>query len=623
MSLPRLLKILFLVLIFALSTACSRPEAEATATPLPPTVTAVPPTSPPTPTISPTPTRSLEILPIGSDMALPPKVIGQNPALGEEAALDGVFEVFFNQPMNEAETSAALQVVDENGAPVAGDISWPQPRIMRFKPAQRLQLVAVYRAWVAGPAVPATGTPLLEGLSLDFYTIGNLFVSQISPGRNVEDVAIDSAITVIFNRPVVPLLIAEEQANLPHPLEITPAPAGSGEWISTSVYVFRPDEPLIGRETYTVRVKAGLINEASVTGAKMVVDYESSFTVTAPTFNVLELVDLSYNPRTQYQDLPLDQTFRLLFNQPMDKGSTETAVFLNPLDNNSGQVPLQFAWNEAATSLTITPTQLLQLDTNYVLRVGDEARSAHGGRLRDPFSWQATTVKAPAILFTEPGNGSSAARFDSTFRIQFASPMDVESLRGKVLIMPEPLGDPDGLYSYWDWSLRFYGFEPSTTYTVQILPGMADPYGNRIETEQTITFTTAPYGPTADLNLPYDLALYRYGGSDAIWVTHRNVQQLDVDLYQLSLPEFGGLMQGDIYGVRFVPPDAQRLRQQSVTVDTLLNTLTHKRFSLTNGTESLPPGFYFITLDTPNIQQTAPHLRASPLVMSTANVTLK
>jgi len=372
--------------------------------------------------LSPTPTRGLQLIPTGSDMPLPPQVIGQNPATGAEAALDGMFEIYFDQPMNPAETTGALRIVDEKGNPVAGTTSWPQPRILRFKPTGTFKPDARYQAVLAETAVSSSGTPLLEGLTLDFYTIGNLAVSQISPPPDANDVAIDSAITVIFNRPVVPLLIAEEQSMLPQPLEITPEPAGKGEWVSTSVYVFRPDEALIGRQTYNVRVNADIINAASATGAELAADFESSFTVTAPTFNVMELVDLSYNPGTKYQNLPLEQSFRLYFDQPMDAGSTETAVTLSPVAGTA--VPLEYGWDGDITTLTVTPTQLLELETQYTLRINDGALSAHGGRLRAPFSWQATTVRKPAIVRTDPSDGSTPTYFDSTFRIEFASPMD-------------------------------------------------------------------------------------------------------------------------------------------------------------------------------------------------------
>ena len=72
------------------------------------------------------------------------------------------------------------------------------------------------------------------------------------------------------------------------------------------------------------------------------------------------------------------------------------------------------------------------------------------------------TYKNPAIVSTSANDGVNQSRYDSAFRITFASPMDIESMKGKVQITPPILGDPDGLYNEWNWSSYYYGLEPST-----------------------------------------------------------------------------------------------------------------------------------------------------------------
>ena len=59
---------------------------------------------------------------------------------------------------------------------------------------------------------------------------------------------------MLFNRPVVPLTVVEQQTNSPQPLSFEPAIQGKGEWLNTAVYVFHPDAPLAGGTTYTGRV---------------------------------------------------------------------------------------------------------------------------------------------------------------------------------------------------------------------------------------------------------------------------------------------------------------------------------------------------------------------------------
>ncbi len=600
----RLPLILFCILII-LAVSCREEE-----TPTPsPTSTAVPqPTNTPAPSL------------IGNAGPLHPRVIGQNPTQGQEAPLDGVFEVYFDQPM---QPDTAVLVTDDNGDPIDGEATWPQPRVLRFKPAKTLQPGSRYQVTLDDTVASIDGVPLLEGLTLDFYTIGDLAVSQIAPADGITDVAVDSVITVIFNRPVVPLMVGEDAANLPNPLTIEPAIPGRGEWVNTSVYVYRPTDALIGRQKYTVRVAADKVNAISATGAQMAADVVSTFTVTPPTFDFLELVDSAWNPHNNWKDLPLDQVYRLHFNQPMDQTSVETAVTLQPTDGGN-VIPFEFVWDDSFLTLTLTPTQLMALDTHYTLQLADTAQSAQGGTLARPFTWTATTVKYPAIVRTEPTNGETETYYSSVFRIQFASPMSEKSMAGKVIITPDIIGDPDGLYSPWDWSQNYYGFHPSTVYTVQILPGMKDRYGNEITTGQTITFTTGDLPPSASLNLPYSVALYRSGGSNSLWVTHQNVTRLDMDLYQLSLDEFGRLLHYDLSPHGYVPKADQRLWQRTLEVNTPLNDLAHKRFILSqDDTGPLPTGFYFVALDSPQISHTEPHLQAQVLAMATANVTLK
>ncbi|MCB9420606.1 MAG: Ig-like domain-containing protein [Ardenticatenaceae bacterium] len=617
MSSKRFLILLPLIFVLAVYTSCRKEDD--VPSPTPTADTAVPTA----PTIAPTPTPAgLGLVPMGDDTAVPPQLIGQNPAAGEEAALDGALELYFDQPMDEAATTGALQITAPDGQPVDGEISWPQPRILRFKPTRALKSNSSYQATLSDTAVSASGAPLLEGLTITFNTIGDLAVSQTSPAPDAEEVAIDSAITVIFNRPVVPLMIAEDQANLPNPLVIKPDVSGQGEWINTSVFVFRPDAALIGRQTYTARVAADMVNDASASGAVMSDDYEWSFTVTAPTIRYFSLVDVTDSPHDGYENLRLDQPFQLFFAQAMDENSTETAVTLTP--DNGQSAALDFSWDETRTTLTFTPTQLLELDAAYTLQVADSAQSAQGGRLREGLTWHATTVKNPAIRSTDPANGITQDRYGSAFTIYFASSMALDSLKGQVIISPAISGDTNGMYDRWDWSLHFYGLAPSTTYTVQIQPGMSDPYGNEISEGQTITFTTAPYTPIASFNFPGQMALYRPGGTTAVWVNYRNVNQLDVDLYRISARQFGQLMQGSVVDVDFTPGDNSLVWSQSPSVSAGLNARGYERFDLlAAGGQSLEPGFYFITLDSPQVEHDRRHLQAQPLLIATANLTLK
>ena len=56
-------------------------------------------------------------------------------------------------------------------------------------------------------------------------------------------------------------------------------------------------------------------------------------------------------------------------------------------------------------------------------------------------------------------------------------------MKGRVIISPELAGAPDRYYSDYDRTLHINGLAPATDYVVRILPGMQDPYGNKINDE--------------------------------------------------------------------------------------------------------------------------------------------
>ncbi len=608
-----------LALLFLLVAAGCRRE-EPIPLPTPEATAAIPatPTTRPRPTDTPAP-RLLGDL--AGAPGLYPRLIGRSPAEGGELGIDQPLELYFDQPMDPAATAGALTFVDGDGQVVAGEISWPQPRILRFTPRGKLAPGAAYRIEIGEGARSAEGINLLEGLTLDIQTIGNLEITQVAPAPLAVDILSDSAITVIFNRPVVPLVINQDKKNLPNPLEINPPVEGNGDWVNTSVFVFRPTVPLIGRQTYTARVRADVVNAASTSGAQLLDDYTWEFTVIAPSINYLSLPDLTDYPESGFRHLPLNQTFRVYFNQPMDKPTTEAAI---SLASDRGAAGLQFSWNPLQTAVTFTPTRLLEAGSVYVLTVGDSARSTFGGQLREGLTWQATTVLPPQIVRSLPANDTTQTEFSSSFRLDFASPMRLSTLKGKVIFDPPTKGDPDGIYDPWSWQMTFWGLQPSTDYTVTILPGMGDPYGNTISEETVIRFRTAPFSPSAALQMHNTFALYRQGGSTAAWVAYRNAERLDFSLYRLSFRQFASIVtNGSAHTYR--PAAGELVWSQAVDVSADVDIRAFKRFDLlTEAGGDLAPGFYFISLNGPNLPRPGTvHHDARPLMIGNANLTLK
>jgi uncharacterized protein YfaS (alpha-2-macroglobulin family) len=633
----RLSILLVLVTLVVSALACGKSKPTPTAEkPTPPEPTATrkvepTPTKPlpsDTPTPVPTPTEIVGLKTIVDDGSpIAPEIVDQQPASGQEVPLDGTIEITFDQPMDQASTGEALQVVSTEGKSLSGEVSWPSSTTLRFKPAQQLAAGTVYMARLNTKATSVKGVALRDDFSFEFNAVGELQVSQVFPADLSTDVEGKSAITVIFNRPVVPLVIAEEQSNLPSPIMIDPQLEGKGEWINTSVYLFRPDKTLKGSTTYHVTVQAGLADAAGL--STLAADYSWQFSTVAPSIEAYWLngdTYWGYNPSDGYANVPLERGFSVKFRQEMDRASVESALSIQTETQEA--VPLSIVWNDTSTQVVFTPTQLLALGTNYILHLGQEALSSDEGTLQEGLDWHFSTVLPPAILYTNPGNGTKQDTFNNFLEIYFASPMDFKTLKDKVIISPEPKDKVEWYYvdnGYWGgWSIYAYCLEPSTRYEVRILPGMADKYGNQITDEYTSSFTTGPRYPWAYLQMPYGLALYRVGGSQQFYANYGNVQNLSFGVYRLSAKQFVAFQNYTEPQERYLPANQDLVWSLSEPGKGALNQSVLKGYTPTMPDGSpLEPGLYFLSLDTPSIEHDTPFVDTRRLVVATANLTIK
>jgi uncharacterized protein YfaS (alpha-2-macroglobulin family) len=386
--------------------------------------------------------------------------------------------------------------------------------------------------WLALMTLLLLGVPLAAGQegTAEPVDAGSLAVTDVLPAPDSMDVATDATITVIFNRPVVPLTTmadAQEARQLPSPISINPTTEGQGEWLNTSIYVFHPDPALMGGSKYTVTVDPDL---AAVDGATMEQPYSWAFTTTAPIVTSVTPTDTTF-------DVPLRQMIQVTFNMPVERQSAEAAFSLTP-DQGDEAVAGEFEWAEDSTGFSFTPSERLALDTMYVAEIaGGRVVSAGGGApMEAPFVWRFDTVPLPAIVSTSPFDEQTDATPYGGFTIYFASAMDVDTLEDKVTIEPEPWREFDTYYSDWDNSYTLsFPTEPSTDYTITIAPGMADIYGNTIDEELVVSYTTLPYDPEVMLEVPGTIGFYNaYNEQTQLFLTHRNISRVDLRLYQIQ-----------------------------------------------------------------------------------------
>ena len=326
-----------------------------------------------------TPTPGVDLSKLLDDRSpLPPQVVSSQ----AEVSPAGPVEVAFDHPMDQPSTEAAWALVGPDGKQVSGKAGWVDPSTFRFTPSEPLQSGGIYLASFTTGAKSAEGAALREPARIRLEVTGDLRISQVFPADGVLGVENTSVITVLFNRPVVPLVAAEEMGRLPDPLMITPETAGKGEWVNTSVYTFHPEKPLRNGVFYNVRIKAGL-TAVGGEGAPLAQDFAWSFTTVAPSvasFKAGKLV----NPEEGGVDIPLNATFSISFRQAMDPASSEAALALQA---DGKKVVIDTTWDKEYKTLSIASKERLSYETRYELVLDSSAQAAAGGNLDKPFSY--------------------------------------------------------------------------------------------------------------------------------------------------------------------------------------------------------------------------------------------
>ena len=330
---------LLLSALFVLSN-CSSP------TPLPPPGTLTPfvvstpavtlpqldlPTLTPTPQPTPLPTKPRPGYTPVPDSVISPVVINRSPLAGETAKPNQPIQIVFDRAMDRAAVESAFQVYPA----VKGQLAWQNDRTLVFTPAEQLARAGLYDVVLDQRARDAQGAPLNQAYQFRFAAAGYLEVAQVIPAPSTADAEPGSSITVIFNRPVVALTNLDAQKDFPQPVSLAAngSPlAGAGEWLNTSIYVFKPAQPLPGGTIITAKVGATLVVAGS--GDRPLVDTDNNplaadfvwqFAVVPPKVVYL-------TPGNGSAQVPIESPIVVQFNQPISLDSAREYMTLTSSD---------------------------------------------------------------------------------------------------------------------------------------------------------------------------------------------------------------------------------------------------------------------------------------------------
>ncbi len=608
--------------------ACNQPEPK--------------PTVAPTGTSSVTATTAPTLTPAPSPTPLPPVnpvLVDRTPLRGEELRLDKPIVLTFDQPMDKKSVEQALQIQP----PVSGKFKWTRDNVVTFLPDKGWDRARRYTVYLKTTAKSSKGLALASPQSFNISTIGYLDVAQTIPADKTKGVASDSNITVLFNRPVVALTGIGQQSSLPNPVTFDPPTAGQGEWLNTSIYLFRPSKPLAAGATYKGVVAAGL---KDTTGALLQNAYDWTFSVAAPTVKAL-------SPEDATVDVGLRRPISITFSQKMDHASAQAAFSIVPevggsfrwadevIDN--ARQPARTGKNALAVGtppraavtpgevMAFVPDTVYQRGTLYKVVVAAGARALEGnGAMQSARSFSFRTVELPGVASTRPVDGDARADSTSGFIIRFTAPVLPETIVPNLRF--EPALTLTRVYSYYNPNNKSFYLNvqmlPSTAYKVTIGGNIADEYGTKIGRDTVLHFTTGPLTPYAVLNTSGLMGTYDAGRPTKLFATYRNVSKLNLELVSLTLKQFYQLTgANNSYDAlrRFSPSGGQPVRRWSVPASSALNEAAFASISLAENGGALAPGIYLLSLTAPEAAATVKYYEPARhiLIVSNLHVALK
>ncbi len=469
----------------------------------------------------PSPSQSISERPAAPSTPL--RLVQARPAPGTILPLRGALVFTFNKPLDQASVHTAFRLNDASDETVEGTFTFPDERTVRFQPAHPLTPESTYTARFTTALRAADGTPLAAPLTFTYTTEAAFAVLRVFPAEDSEDVATSSDITVVFNKPVVALT---DRASAPDlPLQFKPAIRGTGRWISTAIYLFHPDQPLLSNTRYTVTLPADTRDQEGNTLGHA---FRWSFHTAAVAVDSAYADQRHLRPEEIANYIRLDAALQVRFSAPMDEKATTDAVYLR---SRNGVVPKMTAkWNDDGTVLTLTPQTYYTPEALYELVVDENARARDGGLIAQPVSFPFQTAGVPRVISIEPSPEHPPSYYRGTVYVVFDTYFEKDAVAPHLHVSPRP---PHLTVTATGRTVFIQGLTPGTTYTITFDANLTDLFGQRMGAPYTFTLATGHRETDADFfQPPGGLGLMRAGGPQQFWFHLTNVTDLALTLYR-------------------------------------------------------------------------------------------
>ena len=498
-------------------------------------------------------------------------------------------------------------------ADITGSWDW-QDETLTFSPAAPLPAGKTFVFHLSREAKKSDGNSLGEDLNFTFIVAGPPTIAARIPDVGAQDIVQTSKITIIFDRPMIPLTQVQGEAaqarlaNWPAspqgtgagPVTISPDTAGRWRWLSTVAVEFIPEKGLLPSTRYTVSIPKGIL---TVSGDATEEDFSWTFETSRPQV-------VSTDPEQNFSLAGPTTIPALTFNQEMNTESAKTFLSLTRTDENGtiekadirsvsfGTVEVDKRDVTDRNTLVITPVQPLAFSSTYTLTVAPGLTGAEGTLGNGTgFTLHFSTV-GPLKLAK---SGFEYGRASFTFN----NPLSEDSLKNQITITPEVPKWKETEWQLSSWvdnrELAAYPpLSPSTQYTITLGTGIKDTFGQALKEPATFSFKTPPLDPQLELESKGDFGIFEREKPPVYRLKSVNISKVVAELSAVNIQDF--LTFRDTHQTwNALPNNLTPLQTWTYVPEVKKDTWDIHAFDLIEeAKQSLPSGLYALQVRAPN-----------------------
>jgi len=412
--------------------------------------------------------------------------------------------------------SSVILRATSTGALVAGTVTYnAASNTVTLTPSAPLAGNTSYTATIGTGARDLSGNALAAAASWSFSTLDNAppNVISVSPASGALGVAVGSAVTVTFNKPMNGSSINTGTILLRNNSTLAQVSGTVSYNGATNTATFTPAAALAFSTGYTLTVTTGATDAS---GNALAAAFNSSFT-TASAGDTTPPTVIATVPANGAANVAVGTTIGVVFSEQMDRSSID-GNSLKLIVTATGAAVAGFTdYNAANNTGVFAPSAPLSNSTGYTIVVSTGVRDLAGNPLAATFMASFTTAPPsdttpPNVIATSPPGGTVGVLVNSAVTVTFSEPMNQATINTNTIIVKEVPTNVvvSGTVTY-DAGSRTATFTPSGSmsfdvqHSITVTTSATDLAGNGLATNFSSTFNTiqyvgSPYFQGTDVN---------------------------------------------------------------------------------------------------------------------------